>query len=137
MNLKLRKPTLGGMISVCHLVATALLLFVVERRNDLFGVSCDEILALGGLLLILSFPVMWPWVIFPRIDGAPTNEKDAFLELLVMLVFFAINSFVVGYGMAGLWKRRKTSRWPRTIFLGVLLLFIVVIFFLIIFPAQC
>lgn len=123
----LRKPNLGGILSLCHLSATSTLLLLFVRGEDIFEQYWTPPLALIIFLVVFTFPLFFPAFLFPSCYGGPPPDLQG---LLLFLSVMALNSFLVGYGIAGLWKWRKTSRWPGIIILGVLHLLIAVVLFI-------
>ena len=124
--MNLWKPNLGGILSLCHFIVISTLVLLLGRGQDIFWEYWTPPLALLIFLGVLSFPLLFLAFLFSSIGGGPPDLLGLLLDLSMM----ALNSFLVGYGIAALWKWRKTSCWPSIIFLGILLLMTAVFIFM-------
>ena len=111
--MKLAPPSLGGTLSCLHLGITAILVLTLNSgRYPVLDWMVFPVLRLGECLFSLAVQ----WFHLPRALGLPPDS--ACVQVLAFPVLCAVNSFVVGYGLAGLVRaiqgaRRGSKTGPR------------------------
>jgi hypothetical protein len=82
-------------------------MLIFARGQDLFGISWEPPMALFAVLIVLSLPIFFP-ALMPQIDGGPADEMAALRQLILLMAWMAINSYLVGYLLA--WRYNVTRR---------------------------
>ncbi len=100
-------PRLGGWLSIGNLTLWAVLSLPVTPATSLdFGYVWNTLIL--AALFATSLPILWTFVFIPAV-----NVRIGYEHVVGFCVILTLNSFLWGYGVAGLWRMIRGPSRPR------------------------